>query len=123
MGFGMATNLVKQGYHVKGYDVFPKSVDRFVEAGGVAATSLEDSASDIDHYILMVATAAQAVGVFEKTVPGKHKTHRWELHVIDSRPQYSRQVRQYYYAPPFPPLTPNLLENHSPSSVVRISSS
>lgn len=60
MGFGMATNLVKQGYTVKGFDVFQKSVDRFVEAGGQGATSLTESAESNPFYICMVATAQQA---------------------------------------------------------------
>ena len=60
MGFGMATNLVKQGYPVKGYDVFPQSVERFRQAGGYAASSLADSASGVMYHIVMVATAIQA---------------------------------------------------------------
>ena len=60
MGFGMAANLVKSGYQVKGYDVFAKSVERFVNAGGLAATSLSDSATGCGYYVCMVATASQA---------------------------------------------------------------
>ncbi|OJD34613.1 3-hydroxyisobutyrate dehydrogenase [Diplodia corticola] len=60
MGFGMAANLVKQGYKVKGFDVFPKSVERFEQQGGTAATSLADSAADASFHVLMVASADQA---------------------------------------------------------------
>ncbi|KAL9096635.1 MAG: hypothetical protein Q9165_001122 [Trypethelium subeluteriae] len=60
MGFGMATNLVKQGYQVKGYDIFPKPVERFKEAGGIPASSLADSAEGNAFYICMVASAPQA---------------------------------------------------------------
>ena len=60
MGNGMATHLVKQGYIVKGYDVFPKSIDRFSAAGGTGVSSLKESAMDVSFYICMVATAAQA---------------------------------------------------------------
>jgi 3-hydroxyisobutyrate dehydrogenase len=59
MGFGMATNLVKQGYSVRGYDVFPASVERFKAAGGIPATSLRDSAEGKQYYICMVASAPQ----------------------------------------------------------------
>lgn len=59
MGFGMATHLVKQGYKVKGYDIFPKSVERFKKAGGTPATSLRDSADGTPYYICMVASAPQ----------------------------------------------------------------
>jgi 3-hydroxyisobutyrate dehydrogenase len=63
MGFGMATNLVKQGYSVKGYDVFPASVERFKAAGGIPATSLRDSAEGKLYYICMVASAPQVQDV------------------------------------------------------------
>lgn len=60
MGFGMATNLVKQGYPVKGFDVFPQSVERFTKAGGQAASSLAESAVGVMYHVVMVATASQA---------------------------------------------------------------
>ncbi|KAJ5098741.1 hypothetical protein N7532_005742 [Penicillium argentinense] len=60
MGFGMATHLVKQGYPVHGFDVFPASVDRFKAAGGIPALSLQESAKDKPHYVCMVASAPQA---------------------------------------------------------------
>lgn len=60
MGFGMATHLVKTGYKVHGYDVFPASVERFAAAGGIPASSLRESAEDKRFYICMVASAPQA---------------------------------------------------------------
>jgi len=60
MGFGMAANLVKEGYTVKGFDVWAPSIERFVAAGGKAATSLSDSAKDCPFYVCMVASAPQA---------------------------------------------------------------
>lgn len=60
MGFGMATHLVKTGYKVYGYDVFPASVQRFAAAGGIAAASLRESAEGKGTYICMVASAPQA---------------------------------------------------------------
>ncbi|CAI7668906.1 unnamed protein product [Penicillium pancosmium] len=63
MGFGMATHLVKQGYPVHGFDVFPASVDRFKTAGGIPASSLQDSAKDKQYYVCMVASAPQAQSV------------------------------------------------------------
>lgn len=70
MGFGMATNLVKQGYPVKGYDVFPASVERFKTAGGIPATSLRDSAEGKQYYICMVASAPQVQDVLFKPETG-----------------------------------------------------
>ncbi|KAJ5546543.1 hypothetical protein N7494_004128 [Penicillium frequentans] len=63
MGFGMATNLVKEGYPVHGFDVFPASVERFKNAGGIPASSLQDSASEKQYYICMVASAPQVQSV------------------------------------------------------------
>lgn len=60
MGYGMATHLVKTGYKVHGYDVFPASVERFAKAGGIPASSLRESAEDKQFYICMVASAPQA---------------------------------------------------------------
>lgn len=34
MGFGMATNLVKMGYGVRGYDVWGPTLERFEREGG-----------------------------------------------------------------------------------------
>lgn len=60
MGFGMATHLVKAGYKVHGYDVFPASVERFAAAGGIPASSAKESAENKQFYICMVASAPQA---------------------------------------------------------------
>jgi len=60
MGMGMATHLVKQGYPVTGFDVYPPSLEKFKAAGGTPSTSLSDSAKDKPFYIVMVASAMQA---------------------------------------------------------------
>ncbi|KAJ4313627.1 hypothetical protein N0V94_006850 [Neodidymelliopsis sp. IMI 364377] len=60
MGLGMATNLVKQGYSVTGFDVYPPSLEKFQKAGGIPSTSLSESAKDKPFYIVMVASAQQA---------------------------------------------------------------
>ncbi|KAJ5656110.1 hypothetical protein N7507_008060 [Penicillium longicatenatum] len=63
MGFGMATHLVKEGYPVHGFDVFPASVEKFKNAGGIPASSLGESASEKQYYICMVASAPQVQSV------------------------------------------------------------
>ncbi|EAU31852.1 conserved hypothetical protein [Aspergillus terreus NIH2624] len=63
MGFGMATHLVKEGYPVHGFDVFPASVQRFQAAGGIPAASLRESAEGKDFYVCMVASAPQVQSV------------------------------------------------------------
>lgn len=60
MGFGMATHLVKRGYRVTAYDVFPEPLERFKALGGETASSLANSTQDKMYYVVMVATAAQA---------------------------------------------------------------
>lgn len=60
MGLGMATNLVKEGYSVTGFDLYPPSLEKFAKAGGIPSTSLAESAKDKPYYIVMVAAAIQA---------------------------------------------------------------
>lgn len=60
MGLGMATNLVKQGYLVTGFDLYPPSLEKFQKAGGIPSSSLAESAKNKPFYIVMVAAAVQA---------------------------------------------------------------
>jgi UDP-N-acetylmuramoylalanine-D-glutamate ligase len=39
MGFGMASWLLKEKFTVRGFDVYPPSMERFVKAGGEASSS------------------------------------------------------------------------------------
>ncbi|KAI1866679.1 uncharacterized protein JN550_007532 [Neoarthrinium moseri] len=63
MGFGMATNLVKQGYSVTGFDVWAPTLEKFKAAGGLTATTPSDAVKGKDYVVVMVATAAQAQAV------------------------------------------------------------
>lgn len=67
MGLGMASSLVKAGFHVAGFDVYPPSIEKFVEgaAGENAsqAASPADAATSAQVLILMVQNAAQAEDV------------------------------------------------------------
>lgn len=63
MGFGMATNLVKEGYPVTGFDVWAPTLDRFKQAGGSIATTPAEAVKGKEFCILMVATAQQAQSV------------------------------------------------------------
>ncbi|TPX17105.1 uncharacterized protein E0L32_003223 [Thyridium curvatum] len=63
MGFGMATNLVKQGYPVTGFDIWGPTLDKFRVAGGATATTPAAAVKDKDHCVCMVATAQQAQAV------------------------------------------------------------
>lgn len=59
MGGGMATNLVKNGFTVYGYDTYTPLVDKFVEAGGKPAKTPKEAASKCDFFVSMVANGAQ----------------------------------------------------------------
>ncbi|KAK4967730.1 hypothetical protein LTR42_010057 [Elasticomyces elasticus] len=59
MGGGMAKNLVKNGFAVTGFDVYQPLVDKFVEAGGKAAKTPKDAATDVDFFVSMVANKEQ----------------------------------------------------------------
>lgn len=63
MGFGMATNLIKQGYAVTGFDVWQPTLERFKEAGGQTASSPAETVDGKDFVVCMVATPQQAQSV------------------------------------------------------------
>jgi len=63
MGFGMALNLVKRGYPVTGYDIWPPALERFRAAGGHTASSPSQTVANKPFCICMVATAEQAQSV------------------------------------------------------------
>lgn len=60
MGFGMATNLVKKGYSVTGFDVWGPTLEKFKEAGGNAASTPAEAVDNKGFCVVMVATAQQA---------------------------------------------------------------
>jgi 3-hydroxyisobutyrate dehydrogenase len=80
MGGGMATNLVKNGFLVTGFDVYQPLVDKFVEAGGKPAKTPREAAQNADFFVSMVANAAQNASLLfdgEDSVAkglGKNKT-------------------------------------------------
>ncbi|KAH8176631.1 NAD-binding of NADP-dependent 3-hydroxyisobutyrate dehydrogenase domain-containing protein [Sarocladium implicatum] len=63
MGFGMATNLIKEGYEVTGFDVWAPTLERFAQAGGKTATTPAEAVAGKDYCVCMVATAQQAQAV------------------------------------------------------------
>lgn len=63
MGFGMAAHLLKSGFPVTGFDVFQPALDRFLKEGKGAASVAKtprEVATDVEFFICMVATSAQA---------------------------------------------------------------
>jgi 3-hydroxyisobutyrate dehydrogenase-like beta-hydroxyacid dehydrogenase len=60
MGYGMAINLIQQGFKVAGYDVFEIAIQRLATAGGKGATSPRSAVEQANVLICMVATEQQA---------------------------------------------------------------
>ncbi|KAJ0104094.1 hypothetical protein J7T55_007020 [Diaporthe amygdali] len=63
MGFGLATNLVKRGYPVTGFDVWGPTLERFQQAGGSSAATPAEAVAGKGLCVVMVATAQQAQSV------------------------------------------------------------
>ncbi len=59
MGAPMASNLVKAGFDVVGYDPVPKGVERLVEAGGRAAASIAEAVGTADVVVTMLPDSPQ----------------------------------------------------------------
>ena len=77
MGLPIATNLVKAGHTVTGYNRSPGSIQKLVDAGGHAARSVAEAATGADVIITMVpdspdveAVATGPDGVFANAAPG-----------------------------------------------------
>ncbi len=63
MGSGIARNLIKNGFEVHGSDLNPERMKAFCDAGGIAANSLLELASNAQAVFVMVMTGAQAKSV------------------------------------------------------------
>ncbi|MGU3492978.1 NAD(P)-dependent oxidoreductase [Xanthobacteraceae bacterium A53D] len=76
MGLPMATNLVRKGFDVVGFDVQPERAAALAEAGGSRAGSAAAASEGVDALILMVLNVDQVRqilfddGVLEKIKPG-----------------------------------------------------
>lgn len=70
MGYGMASHLVKSGFHVTGFDVYQPTLDRFIveNSDASAAKTPREAVQDADFLIVMVATSVQATPLlFDQT--------------------------------------------------------
>lgn len=63
MGLPMATNLVKAGHAVHGFDMRPEAMDAIAAVGGTRPESLASACRGAEILILMVVNAAQALTV------------------------------------------------------------
>lgn len=72
MGLGMATNLVKAGFSVTGFDVFPPALDRFFAVGGQTASSIFNAGRGQTRFFVMVASPEQVDGLVEDLCTSLH---------------------------------------------------
>ena len=63
MGLPMASNLVRAGHRVRGYDMVAAACEKFKEAGGAVASSPADAAADADLVITMLPSSARVAPV------------------------------------------------------------
>jgi 3-hydroxyisobutyrate dehydrogenase len=59
MGFGMASNLLKGGFDVTGFDVNPLALENLIAAGGRAAQTVRAASQSQQYFFIMVATPEQ----------------------------------------------------------------
>ncbi len=98
MGLGMAASLVKAGYHVCGYDIYPPSIDKFLAVGGTssAAKSPADAAMDAQVFIIMVQNSSQADDVLFGAGRAAEALPNGAIIVLNSTvpPSYVRSLRK-----------------------------
>lgn len=70
----MATNLVRRGYQVYGYDISSSTLDRFEKDGGHACQTISELTKGNEYYICMVASASQVQSVLFDTEDAMIKT-------------------------------------------------
>ncbi|CAG9982158.1 unnamed protein product [Clonostachys byssicola] len=63
MGFGTASNLLKAGFKVNGFDVNPIALAKFKELGGSTSTTAGEAGAGQSLFLIMVATPAQVDSV------------------------------------------------------------
>ena len=64
MGAPMARNLLKAGHTVRGYDLFPGSLEGFAKAGGEAASNLVECVRGVDVVITMLPAGEHVRNVY-----------------------------------------------------------
>jgi 3-hydroxyisobutyrate dehydrogenase len=97
MGGGVAINLAREGYNVKGFDLAQPLVDALVKEGGKAAKTQQETATDVDYLCIMVANHFQtSSALFDGDNPaikglGQDKTI---ILLSTTPPSYLHELRQ-----------------------------
>ena len=96
MGFGMATNLVKTGHTVTGFDVWAPTLERFLATGGKTATTPREVVKGAQYVVFMVATAVQVqTALFDDEIGAIHGLSRNVTVILCSTgpPEYVPAIR------------------------------
>lgn len=97
MGFGMATNLLKLGFKVHGFDVWAPTLERFVKEGGESASTPREVVKDSTYVVFMVATAAQILSaLFDENTGAIHDLPPNSVVILTSTgpPEYTTNIRK-----------------------------
>ncbi|KAH6673206.1 NAD binding domain of 6-phosphogluconate dehydrogenase-domain-containing protein [Halenospora varia] len=97
MGFGMATNLLKRSLPVTGFDVWAPTLARFIEAGGLSASTPKEVVKDAQYVVFMVATAAQILSaLFDEETGAIHTLEKGATLILCSTgpPEHVPKVRE-----------------------------
>ena len=73
MGIGMAKNLIKHGFDLTGFDLYPEQLNALEELGGTAAATCREVGENADAVFIMVLSGAQIepVSYTHLTLPTK----------------------------------------------------
>ena len=96
MGGPMASNLLKAGYEVIGFDVVPSALERLVEEGGTNAVSAAQAAAEADVVITMLPNHPQveAVALGEGGVLDSAKPGTLYIDMSSIRPETARRLAE-----------------------------
>ena len=94
MGSPMASNLLRAGFDVIGFDVVESSLERLAGEGGMVASSIAQATTDVDVVITMLPNYPQveAVALGEGGVLDSAKPGQLYIDMSSIRPQTSRRI-------------------------------
>lgn len=74
MGYGMASHLLKSGFPVNAFDVYPPAMQRLVVEGASPAQSPREAVRGVEFLLCMVANSVQANQLLFDTETGAVRT-------------------------------------------------
>lgn len=100
MGLGMASNLQSLGkYAVRGYDVYPPSIEKLVAKGATAGLSSRDVADKSPVLVCMAANCQQIDEILFNSTTGALESKSMKQSV--SQGAITKQTQHYHLEQPF----------------------